>query len=238
MAVRVSTNTNSQISQKAEVDIDALKEKAKAEKEKARLEKEKQEELLKIQKEQAERDYIKSIFGEGFTDKEYAELGLRFRTMQNNYPLRTAMHIEALSTYIKYAFKRDKAIAEDDIESADKWGKLAAKQATDAKINPSQLSAADLSEGMTSFSQLSSMVEKAEDIIPLLPKFIAKPHDRVDYTIWQYVNYIRDLEGKSLIKYADLYKFLLARYKENKDKLDFDFFDGNGNFDTNDIGGD
>lgn len=195
-------------------------------------------EVDELERKRQQDKYIREIFGFGFTSGDYEELGRRFFEMQNNYPLRTAMHTEALVTYIKYAFKRDKAIADDDIDAADKWGKLAAKQATDAKINPSQLSAADLSDGMTSFSQLSAMVEKTIDIIPVLPKFVAEPKDRVDYTIWQYVNYIRDLEGKPLIKYKDLYKFLEARYKENKGKLKFNFFDGDGKFDTNDIGGD
>ena len=195
-------------------------------------------EVDELERKRQQDKYIREIFGFGFTSGDYEELGRRFFEMQNNYPLRTAMHTEALVTYIKYAYKRDKAIADDDIDAADKWGKLAAKQATDAKINPSQLSAADLSDGMTSFSQLSAMVEKTIDIIPVLPKFVEEPKDRVDYTIWQYVNYIRDLEGKPLIKYKDLYQFLEARYKENKGKLKFNFFDGDGKFDTNDIGGD
>ena len=212
----------------ASEDLDSVSLKAKEE----------EEEAKKIHQKLEQDKYIRQIFGSGFTSGDYDELGRRFFEMQNNYPLRTAMHTEALVTYIKYAYKRDKAIADDDIEAADKWGKLAAKQATDAKINPSQLSAADLSDGMTSFSQLSAMVEKTIDIIPVLPKFVEEPKDRVDYTIWQYVNYIRDLEGKPLIKYKDLYQFLEARYKENKGKLKFNFFDGDGKFDTNDIGGD
>lgn len=175
-------------------------------------------------------------FGSGFSGKEYEEMNDKFLTLQNNYPLKTKMHEEALVTYVKYAFKRDKAIANDDIEAAEKWGKLAAKQATDAKINPSQLSAADLSDGMTCFSQVSATVERAQDIIPLLNKFIDKPQDRVDYTIWQYVNYCRHLEGKPLCQYKDLYKFLKKRYEEYKMDYSFLFDEGDGKFDTNDLG--
>lgn len=179
---------------------------------------------------------LKNLFGIGFSGLDYQEMYSKYISLQNNYPLRTEMHKEALITYIKYAYKRDKAIADDDMEAADKWGKLAAKQATDAKINPSQLSAADLSDGMTCFSQVSAAVERAQDIIPLLNKFIDKPQDRVDYTIWQYVNYCRHLEGKPLIQYKDLYTFLKKRYEENKDKLSFIYDEGDGLFDTNDLG--
>lgn len=180
-------------------------------------------------------DY-KDLFGDGFNERDYKKMYKRYELLQNNYPLRTEMHREALATYTKYAFKRDQAIAEDDVEAADKWGKLASKQATDAKINPNQLSAADLSDGMTCFSQVSSTVEKAQDIIPLLNKFIEKPQDRVDYTIWQYVNYCRHLEGKPLIQYKDLYQFLKKRYEEYKMDYSFLFDEGDGKFDTNDLG--
>lgn len=179
---------------------------------------------------------LKDLFGYGFDESEYREMYRKYISLQNNYPLRTEMHKEALITYVKYAFKRDKAIADDDMEAADKWGKLCAKQATDAKINPSQLSAADLSDGMTCFSQVSAAVERAQDIIPLLNKFVEKPQDRVDYTIWQYVNYCRHLEGKPLIQYRELYTFLKKRYEENKEKLSFIYDEGDGMFDTNDLG--
>lgn len=179
---------------------------------------------------------LRGLFGAGFAEIEYREMYRKFISLQNNYPLRTEMHKEALVTYVKYAFKRDKAIADDDMDAADKWGKLCAKQATDAKINPSQLSAADLSDGMTCFSQVSAAVERAQDIIPLLNKFIERPQDRVDYTIWQYVNYCRHLEGKPLIQYRELYTFLKKRYEENKEKLSFIYDEGDGLFDERDLG--
>ena len=181
-------------------------------------------------------DKMVELFGSGFNGQEYQTMYEKFKTLQNNYPLKTKMHEEALVTYVKYAFKRDKAISDDDIEAADKWGKLAAKQANDAKINPSQLSAADLSDGMTCFSQVSATVEKAQDIIPLLNVFVEKPQDRVDYTIWQYVNYCRHLEGKPLCQYKDLYNFLKKRFEEYKMDYTFLFDEGDGKFDTNDLG--
>lgn len=164
---------------------------------------------------------LKLLFGIGFSECEYREMYSKYVALQNNYPLRTEMHKEALITYVKYAYKRDKAIAEDDMEAADKWGKLAAKQATDAKINPSQLSAADLSDGISNFSKIAEAVEREQDIIPLLPHFKQRPQDVVDYTLWQYVNYIRRLQNMPEIKYADLYKFVDEAYEKNKNDLPF-----------------
>jgi hypothetical protein len=175
------------------------------------------------------------LFGGGFSERECRQMYKKFIVLQENYPLRTKMHEEALITYVKYAFKRDQAIANDDMDAADKWGKLAAKQAQDAKINPSQLSAADLSDGMTSFSQLSATVEKAQDIIPLLPQFVEEPKDRVDYTLWEYINYARHLDGKPLIEYKQLYQFLSVRYESLKKRYKFMKKEDDGKFDENDI---
>lgn len=180
-------------------------------------------------------DELKDIFGEGFSQADYVAMYKKYAAMQDNYPLKTQMHAEALATYVKYAYKRDLAIASDDVEAAEKWGKLASKQATDAKINPSQLSAADLSEGLTSFSQLSAMVEKAQDVIPLLPSFIEEPKDRVDYTLWEYINYARHLEGKPLVEYRQIYSYLQERYISLKKRYKFMKKENDGHFDSNDI---
>lgn len=161
---------------------------------------------------------LKDLFGAGFSESEYREMNKRFISLQNNYPLKTEMHKEALITYVKYAFKRDKAIADDDIEAADKWGKLCAKQATDAKINPSQLSAADLSDGITCFSQLAQAVEKEIDVVPILNEYIERPRDRVDYTIYMIIDYLRDLEGKSHVDYKDIYQYIYKQRDKNAKK--------------------
>lgn len=164
-------------------------------------------------------DELEALFGEGFSPKALIVMYKRYKELENNYPVgRSAMHQEALVTYVKYAYKRDQAISEDDMEAADKWGKLASKQATDAKINPSQLSAADLSDGITNFSKIAEAVEREQDIIPLLPTY-NQPEDRIDYAIWQMVLYIRRLQNMPEITYAELYKFLDEQYQRNTKDL-------------------
>ena len=164
-------------------------------------------------------DELEALFGEGFSSKALNVMYKRYKELENNYPVgRSAMHQEALVTYVKYAYKRDQAISEDDIEAADKWGKLASKQATDAKINPSQLSAADLSDGITNFSKIAEAVEREQDIIPLLPTY-NQPEDKIDYAIWQMVLYIRRLQNMPEITYAELYKFLDEQYQRNAKDL-------------------
>ena len=94
-----------------------------------------------------------------------------------------------------------------NVKKAKEWGGLASAAATAAKINPSQLSKADLSDGLSTFSELSQAVEKEVDIIPILPKFKYRPNDALDFNIWCYVNYMRDLSGLLPCKYEDVYAF-------------------------------
>lgn len=225
MAKRITDSLKQDNKEWKEISVDKFREQLLSEKEKVKQEKaqKKEEERLKAEleekalKDKNEKDfknYIKSLFGEGFVESEYEELAKRFLSLQQNYPLRTAMHTEALTTYIKYAYKRDKAIAEDDIDSADKWGKLAAKQATDAKINPSQLSAADLSDGISNFGKLTEAIEKEIDIIPILPKFVTDPQDAIDFVLWQFINYNRRLQNLPEVKYSEIYSFLDTKVKD------------------------
>jgi hypothetical protein len=140
--------------------------------------------------------------------------------LRNNYQEKTAMHTEALLTYIRYRVKEEMSTAKNDMKAAKDWGQLAQKAAQDAKINPSQLSKSDLSDGLDTFGQLVRTVEQAIDIIPILPKFKERPQDKVDFTLRCYINYVRDLKGLPLVEYKDIYGFYEARKKEFEDRFE------------------
>lgn len=153
------------------------------------------------------REELENMFGFGFTKKEYLAMKKKYDFLKNNYPGKTSMHQEALTTYVTYKVKQELATAKGDAKEANTWGKLADNAATNAKINPSQLSARDLQGGAGSFSEISEIVEQAIDVIPILPQFKNQPIDAADFIIWQFVNYERDLSGMPLCKYEDVYKF-------------------------------
>lgn len=132
----------------------------------------------------------------------------------NNYKEKTNMHSEALDKYVRYSVLEEIAMEKDDDKKAEKWGNMAAKAATNAKINPNQLSAADLSEGLNTMAELTQAVERAVDVIPILPKFKFRPNDALDFVIWTYVNYERDLRGLPLCEYGDIYNFYEDRKQE------------------------
>lgn len=161
-----------------------------------------------------ETDEMIGKWGYGYEKEEYLAFERKYNMLKNNYQEKTAMHTEALLTYIRYRVKEELSTAMNDVKAAKEWGALAQKAAQDAKINPSQLSKSDLSDGLDTFGQLVRTVEQAVDIIPILPKFKEKPQDKVDFTIWCYVNYIRDLKGLPLAEYSDVYNFYEERKKE------------------------
>lgn len=157
---------------------------------------------------------IMNKWGFGYKIEEYQAFEKKYNLLKNNYAEITNMHTEALLNYIRYRVKEEIATAKGDVKEAKEWGALAKDAATAAKINPSQLSKADLSDGLSTFSELSQAVEKAVDIIPILPRFKYRPNDALDFNIWCYVNYMRDLSGLPPCKYEDIYAFYDRRKED------------------------
>lgn len=151
--------------------------------------------------------FLEEKWGYGYSVDELFQFERKYKMLKNNYSEKTAMHTEALYNYIRYRVKEEISTAEGNVTDAKAWGALASKAATDAKINPSQLSKADLSDGLSTFSELSQAVEKEVDIIPILPRFKYRPNDALDFNIWCYVNYMRDLSGQPPCDYEDVYAF-------------------------------
>lgn len=157
---------------------------------------------------------LEDRWGIGYSEDELYMFEKKYLMLKNHYNEKTAMHTEALYNYIRYRVKEEMSTAEGNVGEAKAWGALASKAATDAKINPSQLSKADLSDGLSTFSELSQAVEKEVDIIRILPRFKYSPNDALDFIIWNYVNYERDLSGMPQVDYEEIYKFYDRKVEE------------------------
>ena len=163
-------------------------------------------EIEKFEDFQVTNDII-ALFGNGYTEEEYYYMWNKYEFLRGNYTEQTSMHTEALVTYVRYKVKEEMAVAAGKATEAKTWGELAMKQADKAKINPNQLSKADLQGGLSTIGEIAQAVEQNVDIIPILPQFRYRPNDAVDFCIWNYINYARNLEGKPLVEYKDVYKF-------------------------------
>ena len=183
-----------------------------------------QEELdeLGMTKEQLEE--YKVFWGNGYTPYEYDSFQKRYDSLIDNYPNKTALHIENLKTYVVYKIKSEHLVASNnpDPNQIKLYTDLAIKQATMAKLNLDKLSASDLSQNLNSISEIAILVEKHVDIIPILPKFIAKPNDPIDVAILSIINYNRRMKGLEDAEHSDVYNFYQERLREFKDNENTD----------------
>lgn len=151
----------------------------------------------------------------------------KYDFLKNNYNEKTSMHTEAIYKYVRYSVLEEIANEDLDTGSAKIYNDLANKAATAAKINPSQLSKADLMDGLNSFSELSAAVERAVDVVKILPKFKYRANDALDFTIWCYINYERNLNGLAEVPYEEIYEF----YDKKVEEYITQYGDSNGIFD-------
>lgn len=172
-------------------------------------------------------DDIIRLFGEGYTKSEYRKMYNKYENLKLNYSIQTNLHQEALATYVRFKVKEEDATAKGDVAEAMKWYNAAQSAAENGKLTPKQLSEADLHGGINSFSEIFKAVEQAVDIIPILPSFKFRPNDALDFTIWCYINYARDLQGLPQCSYEDVYKF----YDKKKQEYIDQYGDPNGIFD-------
>jgi len=146
-------------------------------------------------------------WGEGYQPEYYNLFENKYQKLSNTYQLPTESHKEFLMKACVCSVMADIAMAEKDTKNAKEWMAMFKDTTSAGKLQPSQMSKADLSQGMDTFGQLARMVEEVVDIIPILPQFKKKPKDMPDFNIWCWANYERDLHGLPLCKYEDVYKF-------------------------------
>lgn len=157
-------------------------------------------------------------FGEGYTKKMYRLMDKKYKKLEKNYNMKTAMHEEALATYVSRKVREEIATAEGNVVDADKWSKAAAQAAIDGKLTPKQLSETDLQGGLANFSDIFRAVEEAKDRIKIFPEFRYRPIDAADFIIWNYVDYERNLNNLPSVSYEDIYKFYDEKKKEYIDQ--------------------
>ncbi len=160
-------------------------------------------------------DAMREKFGSNYSNEELLAMDKKYRFLQSSYDETTSMHTEAITSYVRYRVKEEMATERDDINSAKAWGALAEKSAVSAGITPQQLKKADLVGGITTFGELTQIIEEnADGVIPVLPRYRPRPDDSIDMNIFMYINYARHLEGKELCSYEDVYKFYDKRRDE------------------------
>jgi len=156
---------------------------------------------------------LKDKFGDGYPDTEYYLFEKKYLQLRPSAKILTTFHDEFFKEYCVNKVKETLAKSKGDFKEAKEWASMAKDAATSGKLNPSQMSKADLTGGMDTFGQMAKMVEETPsgELQKILPKFIERPKDKVDVVLWCYVNYIRDLKGLPSCEYKDIYDFYEVR---------------------------
>jgi hypothetical protein len=159
---------------------------------------------------------LKDKFGYGYPEDEYFLFEKKYQDLRPSFQLLTTMHEECLREYCINKVKEGLAKAKGNFKEAKEWASMAKDVANSGKLNPSQMSKADLSGGLDTFGQLAKMVGETDrgEILKILPMFAEAPKDKVDITMWHYINYVRDLKGMEECQYKDIYEFYNRRAKE------------------------
>jgi len=151
---------------------------------------------------------MRRLFGDGFTSAELIAMWNKYNFLKTSYDETTTMHTEFLINYVQLRVKSEMAIAQNNVDEAKKWSSMSKDAALAAGLTPNQMNKADLIGGITTFGELTQIIEEnANGVIPLLPQFKFDPLDAVDFNIYCYLEYCRHLEGKEPCSYEDVYKF-------------------------------
>lgn len=153
-------------------------------------------------------------WGYGHDPSLYPLFENKYQRLKNTYQLPTESHKEFLMKACVCSVKADIAMAEGNVKEAKDWIGMFTEISKAGKLQPSQMSKADLSQGMETVGQLVRMVEQAVDIIPIMPQYKKRPLDSPDFTIWCYANYVRDLFSLPSVEYEEVYRFYEERKKE------------------------
>lgn len=163
---------------------------------------------------QNELDTLKEKYGFGYPDDEYLLFEKKYKQLRPSFQLLTTMHEEYFKEYCINKVKETLAKSRGDFKEAKEWAAMVKDVAEAGKLKPSQMSKADLSQGLDGFGQLARMVEEKVELQKVLPKFTERPKDNVDITLWLYINYVRDLKGMPEAEYKEIWKFYEERYKD------------------------
>ena len=152
-------------------------------------------------------DDIIDKWGEGYTPEQYRAFERKYRRLHRSFGEKTDLHTESFLTYIRFRVLEELASAKGDLQASKHYGNLAKDAAVAAKINVTQLSKSDLTDGLDVACQIFEAVESKVGIIPILPKLKEQPYDDADLIIWCIINYFRRLDDKPRVSYREIWNF-------------------------------
>lgn len=161
---------------------------------------------------------VKDKWGEGFTDDEYRKLEDKYLRYSRSFSVENEAQNDYLIKACIASFKADKAMTGNSSKEAETWMNIYDKAMKAGKLQPVQLSASDMLSGVVTFSQFFELVEKS-GFIPPLPNIV---RDDVDYAIWRFINYNRELLDLPPIELGNVVDIMTYDYESGQELLPLD----------------
>lgn len=153
-------------------------------------------------------------WGDGFEPGQYMMLEDLYNNLFNSYDIDNRSQEEYLKTACLYQLRNIEAIREGNAQEASKWGGLFDNYMASGKLKPNQLSESDKMGGVTNFATFFQFIERSNDFIPTFPDLII---DDIDYAIFMFINYNRNLMGLPEIQLGEVKNFMTYDYKKGQE---------------------
>lgn len=170
---------------------------------------------------------LQERWGDEYKTKELVKFERKYLELRKNYEIKTASHDEFLRHACIASIKANDCMARNDADGSKVWFGIFKDMTSAGKLQPSQMSKADLSGGLNSFSEFFKTVEQSRSVIDILPTMYETPRDKADLVVYCLVQYVRRLKGLQDVEYKDIYKFyeeMESQFVGDGDDMDFDSF--------------
>lgn len=158
-------------------------------------------------------DMIKK-WGNGFTPTQISQLEDLYDGMDRCFDIENRSQEEYLKTACLYQMRNIEAIQSGNSNEAKKWGDLFDSYMASGKLKPNQMSESDRMGGITNFSNFFKFVEKTSGFTPVFPDLIL---DDIDYAIYMFINYNRELLGQQKIELGEVKDFMNYDYIQGQE---------------------
>jgi hypothetical protein len=152
-------------------------------------------------------------WGNGFSKDQYMMLEDLYQNLFNSFDINNRSQEEYLKTACLYQLRNIEAIRQGNAQEATKWGNLFDSYMASGKLKPNQLSETDKMGGVTNFATFFQFIEKSNDFIPTFPDLII---DDIDYAIFMFINYNRELMGLPKITLGEIKNFMTYDYQKGQ----------------------
>jgi hypothetical protein len=153
-------------------------------------------------------------WGNGFSKEQYMMLEDLYQNLFRSYDIEHRSQEEYLKTACLYQLRNIEAIRLGNAAEAQKWGGLFDSYMASGKLKPNQLSESDKMGGVTNFATFFQYIEKSNDFIPTFPDLII---DDIDYAIYMFINYNRQLMGLPEIQLGEVKNFMTYDYQKGQE---------------------